>query len=182
MHAGRHKRVWTSHRGASHTSSPCAAFSNHTVDTIAHQLNLNSVSQCLVLICACLAAQAHQLLLALRFSVCSVQFDECHKAKNLMNEQGNPTLTGVAVRHIQDKLPSAGILYSSATGISEPNNMAYMVRLGNFGHKSMTDLIKSLIESGLGASELFSCSLKSQGIYVARCVSTESEFETWFCI
>lgn len=100
-----------------------------------------------------------------------MQFDECHKAKNLMNEQGNPTLTGVAVRHIQDKLPSAAVLYSSATGISEPNNMAYMVRLGNFGHNNMNDLIKSLIDSGLGASELFSCSLKSEGIYVARYVS-----------
>ena len=99
-----------------------------------------------------------------------MQFDECHKAKNLMNEAGNPTLTGVAVRHIQDKLPSAAVLYSSATGISEPNNMAYMVRLGNFGHTNMNELIKSLIESGLGASELFSCSLKSQGIYVARYV------------
>lgn len=102
--------------------------------------------------------------------MCCVQFDECHKAKNLMNEQGNPTLTGVAVRHIQDKLPNAAVLYSSATGISEPNNMAYMVRLVKFGHSSMTDLIKSLIESGLGASELFSCSLKAEGIYVARYV------------
>ena len=97
-----------------------------------------------------------------------MQFDECHKAKNLMNEAGNPTLTGIAVRHIQDKIPSAAVVYSSATGISEPNNMAYMVRLGNFGHSNMNELIKSLIESGLGASELFSCSLKSQGIYVAR--------------
>jgi hypothetical protein len=91
-----------------------------------------------------------------------------------MNEGGNPTLTGVAVRHIQDRLPRAAVLYSSATGISEPNHMAYMVRLGNFGHNNMTDLIKSLIDSGLGASELFACSLKSQGIYVARFVSIAS--------
>jgi hypothetical protein len=97
-----------------------------------------------------------------------IVLDECHKAKNLMNEQGSPTLTGVAVKHIQDMIPNAAVLYSSATGISEPNNMAYMTRLGTFGHSSMPDLISALIQSGLGASELFSCSLKSQGIYLAR--------------
>ena len=36
-------------------------------------------------------------------------------------------------RNIQDGVPNARVLYSSATGASEPNNLAYMVRLGSFG-------------------------------------------------
>ena len=89
--------------------------------------------------------------------------------QNLIPPQGGkPTVTGVAVKHIQDCLPDAALLYSSATGISEPNNMAYMTRLGTFGFDSLRALIESLKEAGLGASELFACSLKNQGIYLAR--------------
>ncbi len=38
------------------------------------------------------------------------------------------------------------MLYSSATGASEPNNLAYMTRLGTFGYKSM---VRSLSDSNL---------------------------------
>lgn len=97
-----------------------------------------------------------------------IVLDECHKAKNLLNEQGLPTQTGFAVEYIQERVPDAAVLYSSATGISEPQNMAYMTRLGTFGHQDMGELIAKLKNSGLGASELFSCSLKANGIYLAR--------------
>lgn len=97
--------------------------------------------------------------------------DECHKAKNLLNDQGQPTQTGFAVEYIQERVPDAAVMYSSATGISEPQNMAYMTRLGTFGHQDMGDLITRLKDAGLGASELFSCSLKANGIYLARCVA-----------
>jgi P-loop containing NTP hydrolase pore-1 len=97
--------------------------------------------------------------------------DECHKAKNLMTDSGTTTVTGVAVKHLQDSLPEAAVLYSSATGMSEPLNMAYMTRLGTFGHACMEELIGSLIKCGLGASELFSCSLKACGVYLARCAT-----------
>lgn len=97
--------------------------------------------------------------------------DECHKAKNLLNDQGNPTQTGFAVEYLQERVPDAAVLYSSATGISEPQNMAYMTRLGRFGHHDMGDLIAHLKGAGLGASELFSCSLKANGIYLARCAA-----------
>ena len=81
---------------------------------------------------------------------------------------GKPTVTGVAVKHLQDRVPDASLLYSSATGISEPNNLAYMTRLGTFGFDNLRALIENLKEAGLGASELFACSLKNQGIYLAR--------------
>ena len=44
-----------------------------------------------------------------------------------------PTKTGLAVLELQEKLPNARIIYASATGASEPKNMAYMVRLGLWG-------------------------------------------------
>lgn len=97
--------------------------------------------------------------------------DECHKAKNLLSDAGTPTLVGFAVMHMQKLLPQACVLYSSATGISEPRNMAYMTRLGTCGFSSMATLISRLTKSGLGASELFSCSLKASGAYLGRCVS-----------
>lgn len=34
---------------------------------------------------------------------------------------------------LQNKLPNARVVYASATGASEPRNMAYMVRLGMWG-------------------------------------------------
>jgi hypothetical protein len=61
-------------------------------------------------------------------------FDECHRAKNLVpTGSTKPTKTGLTVLELQNKLPKARIIYASATGASEPRNMAYMVRLGLWG-------------------------------------------------
>jgi hypothetical protein len=61
-------------------------------------------------------------------------FDECHRAKNLCPAMGTkPTKTGMAVLDIQKILPRARVVYASATGASEPRNMAYMTRLGLWG-------------------------------------------------
>jgi len=40
---------------------------------------------------------------------------------------------GKAVLDLQNKLPSARVVYASATGASEPKNMIYMSRLGIWG-------------------------------------------------
>lgn len=61
-------------------------------------------------------------------------FDECHKAKNLCpTGSSKPTKTGLTVLELQKRLPKARVVYASATGASEPRNMAYMVRLGLWG-------------------------------------------------
>ena len=77
-----------------------------------------------------------------------IVLDECHKAKNLLTAQGKPTKTAAAVVALQDALPQARVLYCSATGASEPKNLAYMTRLGTFGHENFTDMLCSLTESG----------------------------------
>lgn len=57
---------------------------------------------------------------------------------------GAATQTGKAVGALQDLLPNARVLYSSATGASEPNNLGYMYRLGASGFDHMKELIETL--------------------------------------
>ncbi len=57
---------------------------------------------------------------------------------------GKPTQTGKAILKLQLNLPTSKVLYSSATGASEPNSLAYMVRLGACGFKNMTELVSEL--------------------------------------
>ena len=57
---------------------------------------------------------------------------------------GAATQTGKAVGALQDLLPNARVLYSSATGASEPNNLGYMYRLGAAGFDHMKDMIETL--------------------------------------
>lgn len=98
---------------------------------------------------------------SVRSLTCCLQivYDECHKAKNVCPiGSSKPTKTGLAVLELQNKLPKARVVYASATGqcviaealrtkrfvktqtcpsgASEPRNMAYMNRLGIWGHKT----------------------------------------------
>lgn len=63
-----------------------------------------------------------------------IVLDECHKAKNMQpTSKGGQfgmqaTQTGLSVAKLQSSLPRAHVLYSSATGASEPANMHYMTR------------------------------------------------------
>ncbi|GIL64960.1 hypothetical protein Vafri_18816 [Volvox africanus] len=110
---------------------------------------------------------------------CLIVLDECHKAKNLLDAAGNSSQTGLAVESLQDQLPNARVLYSSATGASEPNNLRYMVRLGSFGYPHIGDMINALNRSGLGALEMFCMGLKATGTYVSRTLSYKgAEFKT----
>jgi hypothetical protein len=105
---------------------------------------------------------------------CLVIFDESHKAKNLLPTKGSaPTQTGKAVLALQHELPNAKVVYSSATGASEPRNLAYMVRLGMAGVGDTTSVIEVLQQSQLGALELAAMSLKASGAYLARSLSYE---------
>ena len=87
-----------------------------------------------------------------------------------MGENGSVgTQTARAVLHLQEVLPGAKILYSSATGASEPRNLAYMTRL--WGTEETTATVKLLSGAKLGALELASMSLKATGSYLARTLS-----------
>ncbi|RUS79533.1 hypothetical protein EGW08_012701 [Elysia chlorotica] len=105
-----------------------------------------------------------------------IVFDECHKAKNLCpTGSSKPTKTGQTVLELQNRLPKARVVYASATGASEPKNMAYMTRLGLWGEgtpfREFTDFIQAVERRGVGAMELVAMDAKSRGMYIARQLS-----------
>ena len=115
-------------------------------------------------------------------------FDECHKAKNLVaNETSRggktkSTKTGQKVLELQQLLPKARIVYASATGATEPKNMAYMVRLGLWGvgtaFEEFNGFHSAVNKRGVGAMELVAIDMKQRGMYIARQLSFKGvEFE-----
>lgn len=105
-----------------------------------------------------------------------IVFDECHKAKNLCPVgSSKPTKTGLTALELQNKLPKARVVYASATGASEPRNMAYMVRLGIWGagtpFASFNDFITAVEKRGVGAMEVVAMDMKLRGMYIARQLS-----------
>ena len=110
--------------------------------------------------------------------------DECHRAKNLFSKNGKPTKTGENVFLLQEKLPKARVVYCSATGITEPANMAYMTRLGLWGPQSpfpdgFTQFHNAVTVAGIGMMELVAMELKRQGSYICRTLSYKgAEFKT----
>ena len=81
-----------------------------------------------------ISVSSHLAIISVPFPqlpISQIVFDECHRAKNLCPVgSAKPTKTGLTVLELQKQLPKARIVYASATGASEPKNMAYMVRLG----------------------------------------------------
>ena len=105
-----------------------------------------------------------------------IVFDECHRAKNLQPvESGKATKTGLTVKDLQNKLPNARVVYASATGASEPKNMAYMVRLGLWGpgtsFTTFNDFVNAIEKRGVGAMEIVAMDMKLRGMYIARQLS-----------
>ncbi|KAM3600335.1 uncharacterized protein V6R79_021634 [Siganus canaliculatus] len=105
-----------------------------------------------------------------------IVYDECHKAKNVCPiGSSKPTKTGLAVLELQNKLPKARVVYASATGASEPRNMAYMNRLGIWGSKTpfreFGDFIQAVERRGVGAMEIVAMDMKLRGMYIARQLS-----------
>uniref|UniRef100_H2VDN9 Protein strawberry notch homolog 1 n=1 Tax=Takifugu rubripes TaxID=31033 RepID=H2VDN9_TAKRU len=103
-------------------------------------------------------------------------YDECHKAKNVCPVgSSKPTKTGLAVLELQNKLPKARVVYASATGASEPRNMAYMNRLGIWGSKTpfkeFSNFIQAVERRGVGAMEIVAMDMKLRGMYIARQLS-----------
>ncbi|XP_001357365.4 protein strawberry notch homolog 1 [Drosophila pseudoobscura] len=105
-----------------------------------------------------------------------IVFDECHKAKNLTTGNGGKsTKTGATVLELQQRLPLARVIYASATGASEPKNMAYMTRLGLWGpgtaYPELGDFVYAVEKRGIGAMELVAMDMKLRGTYIARQLS-----------
>ncbi|KAG8316949.1 hypothetical protein J6590_037294 [Homalodisca vitripennis] len=116
------------------------------------------------------------LVIVTNFGSHQIVFDECHRAKNLCPVgSSKPTKTGLTVLELQNKLPKARVVYASATGASEPRNMAYMTRLGMWGEGTpfpeFTDFISAVEKRGVGAMEIVAMDMKLRGMYIARQLS-----------
>ncbi len=105
-------------------------------------------------------------------------FDEAHKAKNAVGDDGEQSDAGKSVVEIQEMLPNARVLYSSATGATEPKNMGYMNRLGLWGRDTsfpsgFQEFLAAIEGGGVAAMEAVARDMKALGMYVSRNISFE---------
>ena len=109
-----------------------------------------------------------------------ILFDEAHAMGGVAGGEGRFGATkgsqqGVIGVELQNRLPRARVVYASATGASDVNNLAYAVRLGLWGEGTAfpdrTSFISRIHEGGIAAMELVARELKAMGVYTARALS-----------
>jgi hypothetical protein len=109
-----------------------------------------------------------------------VAFDEAHSMANAAGGEGGRgrgrgSEQGIAGVRLQNLLPRARILYASATGASDVNNLAYAMRLGLWGPQTAfadrTAFVEAIRKGGIAAMELVARDLKATGLYAARALS-----------
>ena len=105
-------------------------------------------------------------------------FDESHKAKNLVSEEGEDgkptkgkksTKMAITVQNLQRECPKARVVYCSATGATSLAHMAYMERLGLWGEQTpfpkFGDFQKAMGNGqNVGAMELVALDMKRRGM------------------
>ena len=116
-----------------------------------------------------------------------IVFDEAHAMANAAGGEGSRgkvkgSEQGVAGVRLQNLLPRARVLYASATGASDVNNLAYATRLGLWGPETAfatrETFVAEIREGGIAAMELVARDLKALGLYTARALSfADVEYE-----
>jgi hypothetical protein len=117
-----------------------------------------------------------------------IVFDEAHALANAAGGAGGrgpkkASQQGLAGLALQNRLPDARVLYVSATGATEPANLAYAGRLGLWGgpeapFATRADFLEAADAGGIAFMELVARELKALGLYVARSLSFEGvEYE-----
>ena len=109
-----------------------------------------------------------------------IVFDEAHAMANAAGDEGSRgkvkgSEQGIAGVRLQNLLPRARVLYASATGASDVNNLAYATRLGLWGPETAfanrEAFVADIRDGGIAAMELVARDLKSLGLYTARALS-----------
>jgi predicted RNA methylase len=107
-------------------------------------------------------------------------FDEAHAMANAAGGEGSRGRSkgseqGISGVRLQNLLPRARVLYASATGASDINNLAYATRLGLWGPETAFTnreaFVAEIRDGGIAAMELVARDLKSLGLYTARALS-----------
>ncbi|MGE0565940.1 MAG: strawberry notch-like NTP hydrolase domain-containing protein [Pseudolabrys sp.] len=115
-------------------------------------------------------------------------FDESHAMQNAVggkSERGDqaPSQQGRAGLRLQHALPSARVVYVSATGATTVHNLAYAQRLGLWGGEDLpfatrAEFVEAIEDGGVAAMEVLARDLKTLGLYAARSLSYEGvEYE-----
>jgi hypothetical protein len=109
-----------------------------------------------------------------------IAFDEAHAMANAAGGEGSRgkvkgSEQGIAGVRLQNLLPRARILYASATGASDVNNLAYAMRLGLWGPQTAfadrTAFVAAIRAGGIAAMEVVARDLKALGLYASRALS-----------
>jgi protein strawberry notch len=109
-----------------------------------------------------------------------IAFDEAHAMANAAGGEGSRgkvrgSEQGIAGVRLQNLLPRARVLYASATGASDVNNLAYAMRLGLWGPETAfadrAQFVAAIRDGGIAAMELVARDLKALGLYAARALS-----------
>jgi hypothetical protein len=117
-----------------------------------------------------------------------IVFDESHAMQNAAGEKSErgdraPSQQGRAGLRLQHALPSARVLYVSATGATTVHNLAYAQRLGlwggaDFPFATRAEFVEAIEAGGVAAMEVLARDLKALGLYAARSLSFEGiEYE-----
>ena len=108
-----------------------------------------------------------------------ILFDEAHAMANAAGEKSErgdkaPSQQGKAGLRA---LPSARIVYVSATGATGVQNLAYAQRLGlwgsDFPFANRADFVAAVEAGGIATMEVLARDLKALGLYIARSLSYE---------
>ena len=115
-------------------------------------------------------------------------FDESHAMQNAgggKGERGDVAASqqGRAGLRLQHALPSARVVYVSATGATTVHNLAYAQRLGLWGGEDFPfatrgEFVEAIEAGGVAAMEVLARDLKALGLYAARSLSYDGvEYE-----
>ena len=113
-----------------------------------------------------------------------IVMDECQAGRNAMSNNkelfggaNQVSQQGLAMLDLQEKLPNARVLYSSATSAMDIVGMGYASRLGLWGPGTAFPEPKAFFNQmergGIGALELVARDMKAMGLYVAANLSME---------
>ena len=111
-----------------------------------------------------------------------IAFDEAHMMSNAGGKVTNrgkvkPSETALAGIELQKLLPKAKVIYMSATGATEVENLQYATRLGLWGEGTAfpneKEFISQIKGGGISAMEMLAQDLKMEGVYLSRNISYE---------
>jgi hypothetical protein len=117
-----------------------------------------------------------------------IVFDESHALANAAGEKSErgdkaASQQGRAGLRLQHALPTARVLYVSATGATAVHNLAYAQRLGiwggaDFPFATRAEFVQAIEAGGVAAMEVLARDLKALGLYASRSLSYEGvEYE-----